>query len=265
MLKDSIWIVTDLDGTLMDHNYDIEPAIKTLKWIIKEGINLIPCTSKTAAEVENFRSKLGLSSPYIVENGGAIYGINKDLYGISEYALGKTHDELKPFLIKLSKQIGEELFPFEDLSHSEITRLTGLKGAEIELAVARLWSVPFLNPSKNALKELQKISLIYGLDVVQGNRMSHLIDKRSGKGQAINKLKGIMKKPNIKVIGLGDSPNDRSLLEIANISIVVPSPQGPNNCFVKEIKSGKFILAPAPNAEGWSQSVEMILRQQLVG
>ena len=39
MLKDSIWIVTDLDGTLMDHNYDIEPAIKTLKWIIKEGIN----------------------------------------------------------------------------------------------------------------------------------------------------------------------------------------------------------------------------------
>ena len=95
--------------------------------------------------------------------------------------------------------------------------------------------------------------------------MSHLIDKRSGKGQAINKLKGIMKKPNIKVIGLGDSPNDRSLLEIANISIVVPSPQGPNNCFIKEIKSGKFILAPAPNAKGWSQSVEMILRQQLVG
>ena len=83
--------------------------------------------------------------------------------------------------------------------------------------------------------------------------------------RALNKLKGIMKKPNIKVIGLGDSPNDRSLLEIANISIVVPSPQGPNNCFIKEIKSGKFILAPAPNAKGWSQSVEMILRQQLVG
>ena len=38
MKKDSIWIVTDLDGTLMDKNYDIEPAINTLKLIIKEPL-----------------------------------------------------------------------------------------------------------------------------------------------------------------------------------------------------------------------------------
>ena len=264
MKKDSIWIVTDLDGTLMDHNYDIEPAIKTLKRIIKEGIALIPCTSKTAAEVEIFRSRLGLNSPYIVENGGAIYGINKELYGISEYALGKTHAELKPLLIKLSKEIGTKLFAFEDLTKTQIKKLTGLKEDEIELAIKRLWSVPFLTPSKNELKQLHKISLIHGLDIVQGNRMSHLIDKRSGKGKAIHKLKVIMNNPNIKVIGLGDSPNDRSLLEMADISIVVPSPKGPNNCFIKEIKSGKFLLAPAPNAKGWSQSVEMILNEYLI-
>ena len=265
MKKDSIWIVTDLDGTLMDKNYDIEPAINTLKLIIKEGITLIPCTSKTAAEVEIFQDRLSLSSPYIVENGGAIYGINKSLYGISEYALGRTHDELKPFLFKFSKEIDEELLAFEDLSNSEITELTGLKGSEIKLATARLWSVPFLSPSKKGLKKLKEISLIHGLNIVQGNKMVHLIDKRSGKGEAIKKLKVIMKKPNVQIIGLGDSPNDRSLLEIANISIVVPGPQGPNNCFINEIESGKFILAPAPNAKGWSQAVEMILRQKLIG
>ena len=265
MQKDNIWIVTDLDGTLMDDNYDIKPAINTLKWIVDEGITLIPCTSKTAAEVEVFRRKIGLSSPYIVENGGAIYGINKDLYGISEYALGKTHDELKSLLFKLSNEINEELLAFEDLTHSDITQLTGLKGYEIELAIKRLWSVPFLNPSSKALKKLQKVLLAYDLEIVQGNKMSHLIDKKSGKGEAINKLKLIMNKPNVQVIGLGDSPNDRSLLEISNISIVVPGPEGPNNCFLKDIKSGKFLLAPAPNAKGWSQTVEMILRQQLVG
>ena len=28
------WVVTDLDGTLMDENYDITPAKDTLKWLI---------------------------------------------------------------------------------------------------------------------------------------------------------------------------------------------------------------------------------------
>ena len=45
------WIVTDLDGTLMDENYDISPARKTLKLLNDLNIPVIPCTSKTASEV----------------------------------------------------------------------------------------------------------------------------------------------------------------------------------------------------------------------
>ena len=49
------WIVTDLDGTLMDENYDISPAKKTLKLLSKMSVPVIPCTSKTASEVRYFR------------------------------------------------------------------------------------------------------------------------------------------------------------------------------------------------------------------
>ena len=39
------WIVTDLDGTLMDENYDISPAKNTLSKLAKLCIPVIPCTT----------------------------------------------------------------------------------------------------------------------------------------------------------------------------------------------------------------------------
>ena len=68
------WVVTDLDGTLLDHTYDWTPAEPALRWLQQRGIPVIPCTSKTAEEVCEFRAAAKLSDPYIVENGGAIHG-----------------------------------------------------------------------------------------------------------------------------------------------------------------------------------------------
>ena len=69
-----IWIVSDVDGTLMDHLYDLTPAKETITWLQRLGIPVILCTSKTKSEVKIIREDLNLKDPYIVENGGAIYG-----------------------------------------------------------------------------------------------------------------------------------------------------------------------------------------------
>ncbi len=75
MIENScLWIVSDVDGTLMDHSYDLTPAKETIKYLQKLSIPVILCTSKTAAEVQVIRKDLNLSDPYIVENGAAIYG-----------------------------------------------------------------------------------------------------------------------------------------------------------------------------------------------
>ena len=68
------WVVTDIDGTLMDENYDLKPALETINWLKDNYIPLIPCTSKTASEVRLLRSQINIRDPFIVENGGAIYG-----------------------------------------------------------------------------------------------------------------------------------------------------------------------------------------------
>ena len=59
------WVVTDLDGTLMDHHYDWSPAEPAIRRLQKAGIPVIPCTSKTAEEVIRFRHELDLHDPFI--------------------------------------------------------------------------------------------------------------------------------------------------------------------------------------------------------
>ena len=54
------WIVTDLDGTLMDEELRYFSCKKTLKMLAELNIPVIPCTSKTASEVRYFRKENGL-------------------------------------------------------------------------------------------------------------------------------------------------------------------------------------------------------------
>ena len=253
------WIVTDLDGTLMDENYDISPAKKTLRLLAKMLIPVIPCTSKTASEVRYFRNENGLSDPFIVENGAAIYGSYVNNSSEWELILGKSYKELRVVLKNISKDVNHHLTPLNDLSLNQIFDLTGLTNQAINRALDRQWSVPFLNPPDDIFEKVKLICDSYNVHVFKGNRMSHLLSSESHKGQAVNKLKVYLQNNDVKIIALGDSQNDLPLLEYADISIVIPGKNGPNKYLQNGINNGSFRLANAPHAEGWSNSVEDVI------
>ena len=46
----SIWVVSDVDGTLMDHSYDLTPAKETIKTLQKLSIPCLLYTSDAADE-----------------------------------------------------------------------------------------------------------------------------------------------------------------------------------------------------------------------
>ena len=70
----SILIYTDMDGTLLDHDtYRHDPVDPLLEVLASKAIPVIPCTSKTFAEVIDIRRELNNSHPFIVENGSAVY------------------------------------------------------------------------------------------------------------------------------------------------------------------------------------------------
>ena len=249
-----IWIVSDVDGTLMDHLYDLTPAKETIAWLQKLGIPVILCTSKTKSEVKIIRNDLNLKDPYIVENGGAIYG---EYPGGQEWEiiLGKSYTILEKILNDLSESIDFELRPLNKLSDEEATNLTGLKGESLNLMRDRHWSMPFLNPPDTFDDDLKRLCEIYDVDIFKGNRMSHLLSKNSNKGIAIKKLLNKTKNLNVKIIGLGDSPNDLPLLINSNYKIVISGINGPNQLLLNELKGIEFSISKKPHGYGWKDEV----------
>src|SRR4029077_3602024 len=67
-------VLTDLDGTLLDHEtYSWEAARPALERLELSGIPWILVHSKTRAEVEAWRKQLGNRHPLVVENGAAAF------------------------------------------------------------------------------------------------------------------------------------------------------------------------------------------------
>ena len=256
----SIWVVTDVDGTLMDHAYDLSPAKDAIINLQRLSIPVILCTSKTASEVQTIRSELNLSDPYIVENGGAIYGESlKKTNG--KIILGERYEVLEDILRCISKEINYDLTPLNNLSNYEATELTGLKGNSLELMRDRHWSMPFLNPPSSFEEKINICSKRFNVEVFKGNRMSHLLSVNSNKGKAINALKKYSNNPNLKIIGLGDSPNDLPLLTNSDFKIVIPSINGPNLELLEKLKNFEYILAEEPNGHGWKNEINKLLNK----
>ncbi len=256
----SLWVVSDVDGTLMDHSYDLTPAKETIKLLQELSIPVILCTSKTAAEVKVIRKQLNLTDPYIVENGGAIYG--ESLIKVcGEIILGEKYEKLENILNIISNEINYDLIPLNNISDLEATKLTGLKGDSLDLMRDRHWSMPFLNPPENKEEEIHFLCKRFNVEIFRGNRMSHMLSINSNKGKAINALKEYANNPNIKIIGLGDSQNDLPLLLNSDYKIVIPSPSGPNLRLLNSLNGYEFTLADYPNGYGWKSEINKLINK----
>ena len=91
--------------------------------------------------------------------------------------------------------------------------------------------------------------------------MSHLLSTNSNKGKAIKALKNYSNMKNIKIIGLGDSPNDLPLLLNSDIRIVIPGIDGPNFNLLDQLKGYEFTLASKPNGYGWQDEINKLINK----
>ena len=258
-------VVTDLDGTLLDHSYDFSAAAPLLRYLEQQGTPVIACTSKTAEEVEQFQAAAGLSSPYIVENGGAIHFPYPEGWQLEIphhpapgggvlMPLGWPSQRLRPLLDVLATELDTRFFALEDLSQEELIVRTGLSPEGASLAARRSWSVPFVLEENQSIETVEALAAARGLKVLQGNRFAHLIAPGSDKGLALAALRRADPQSRL-VLALGDSPNDVALLDAADQAIVIPGAKGPHPRLEPAIAAGKYQLASAPHAVGWADAV----------
>ena len=121
--------------------------------------------------------------------------------------------------------------------------------------------MPFLNPPDYLEEKINNCCKGFKVKVFKGNRMSHLLSINSDKGKAINVLKSLTKNIKIKIIGLGDSPNDLPLLVNSDYKVVIPSLNGPNLKLLNQLESYEIILAKEPNGFGWKSEINKLINK----
>ena len=230
-------IFSDLDGTLLDHNtYGWQEAQPALNLCKNRHVPIVLVSSKTRAEMEFLRGKLSISAPFVSENGGGIFfqsdsfkevpaGASFDK-GLWKWSLGLAYPHLIRGLRGIRDELRWDIKGFSDMDIDEISRLTGLDPKSSRLAAMREFDEPFIVLKKQPVDEnaLHKAADKRGLTVTSGGRFYHLQGKND-KGQAVEKIISWYKHERKKVlsIALGDSPNDFSMLELADFPVLIRS------------------------------------------
>ncbi|MBU1713213.1 MAG: HAD-IIB family hydrolase [Proteobacteria bacterium] len=260
-------VFTDLDGSLLDNEtYSFEASKPALEIIFKRQMPLIFVTSKTRPEVEQLQIDMGISEPFIVENGAAVYfpsgyrgikvkdGLRESAYTVIR--IGEEYAAIRKFVESVKERF--KIRGFGDMLPKEIASLAGLSEAEAIQAKMREFTEPFVMEDISVLLELKEAAKVRGLIITRGGRFFHLMGKGQDKGRAVEIATQIISKnlwDKVVSIGIGDSANDIPMLKCVDIPVLIPHPDGRfENLDIKNL-----MRAGQPGSKGWNQIMIDIL------
>jgi mannosyl-3-phosphoglycerate phosphatase len=262
-------VATDLDSCLLDECYRFEAAGEALHALRGAEVPLVLASSKTRDEVEPLWRELGLHSPFIVENGGAmIFPEDPHLPwarpsgGLFALELGVKRRELLVALHEIAEETGARLVSFATLGAQGIAAATGLSPAAAQLAAAREFDEPFLceddDPARVA--RIAERAACRGLRVTRGGRFLHLsgpVDKGTALAALLHHETARGRRH--ATVGLGDAGNDLGLLQLVDRPILVPRPDGRLDAeLIHALPHAE--RAPRPGPAGWNTAVLAVLR-----
>ena len=245
-----IIFMTDLDGTFIGHDdFSFDAISAEVFDLIRNGINLIPNSSKTANEIDELCVELGLCLPFICENGAAL--INSDLLidrwpYVTDEKANKTFTpselahEWEHSVVSNHKNYCIFL---ENLSSKEHAAILGLSAEKLALALNREYSsLLIFEGSESQYAELCQDVSRAGLALHRGGRVCNLSGAHD-KADYCNGFRATVgNKQDTVIVGFGDSDNDTALLEASDIACIIPKPDGsklalanpPNNLVIAE-------------------------------
>ncbi len=273
MLPANLILFTDFDGTLLDRRtFSWGAAEDALHAIERRRVPLVFCTSKTRAEVEFLRRKMGNAHPFITENGGGIFIPHgyfpqriEGAVTVKTYhciALARPYQEITEALEEIAAEAGVDAVGFHQMSAKEIAENSGLDPQQVQLARQRDYDEPFFLAGSTPKKEEAFVRLARErkLEVVRGGRFWHLY-AGSDKGRAVRELMKHFRaawRMKLRAIALGDSANDLPMLAAADAAVLLPKHDGSFDEGVTA-KLPRIIRGSAPGPAGWNEAVLQLL------
>lgn len=217
-------VFTDLDGTLLDaHSYSPAASVDALRLLTAHDVLLVFTSSKTRAEQEILRSQLGITDPFIVENGSAI------VFEAEQQVLGLAADEVRWRLAQINLETGLGLRGYADCTVAEIAALTGLSYDAAKCAQQRDYSETIITSlNADSAQQLQAACVRVGLRCFSGGRFYTVTGAEADKGSAVHWLTGYYRARfgDVRTFGIGDSANDLPMLTTVEQGYLVQRPDG---------------------------------------
>ncbi len=268
MARRRILVFSDLDGTLLDEQYRHEAAADALARLRAEAVPVVLATSKTLAELRAVRTAIGLGDPVIFENGAGIAVPEGYFQGRRGGPLVVEH--FGPGYAELRRILGElrarHRFPFRgfgDMSTKEVARRTGLDELAARRARERTGSEPGVWEGSEAIRQDFVHALAdEGLRAVRGGRFLHVmpaVDKAVAMRTLVERWRATDPEAEFLVVAAGDSPNDRDMLEAADVAVVIRRPDG--SWMPLKRRSG-VLRAPEAGPAGWQACLLRILADE---
>jgi mannosyl-3-phosphoglycerate phosphatase len=293
-------VFTDIDGTLVDINtaeYGKETD-KLIRLIKERNIPLILTSAKTRLEQNKIREDLGLSDPFIVENGGAIvvpkgyfpdYALRDIKYPLREtqetrneardvnheivIELGKPAHYIRAKLSDIRKKYSINFRGVADISIEKLSNLALISREQAKRMAQRNYGETILQIQSEDIARFIKYVQEDGMKVIHGGRFFD-VTVGTDKGIAVGILKKLFKDKfhnNVTFFGIGDSTNDIPMLSLMDIPILV---QRQDSSWVDDgeikmnnavdsgrssISSNELIKVEGIGPNGWENAIHKII------
>lgn len=260
----NIFLITDVDGTLLDDNHKISNRNKeAIKELIKAGGKFTIATGRGVSMAIPIIEELGVLEPAVIFNGAAVY----------DFTTKRTlwHSELPLTAYSYIKQLHETFstIAIEVLSEDKVYVLVmnDLEKAHLKLGGVTPVLCGFDEITRNGwLKSLiidtpENIDRIIEFVTAQNNddvnwvRSSpvyyEMLPKNANKGLCFKKLLQLTDNTNRFVVAVGDFMNDIEMIEMADLGFAVKNSQ-------ESVKKAADLIIGSNNDDAIYQIVEYL-------